>query len=165
MWERLDGAVQVGPQRLDQDLAQHRAGVGLRAHVAAGHPRPQGRDDRFGDDGAEVGDQQGVLDVLPGVLVKVTAAEQAEHAAAERVLRLGEPPPQPLEAAFCGCDLVEHRRGGNFLNHRRLGELDVGDGPLRGVAREGGIIADGGQPAGIDPFDGLSGCRLRERDA
>ena len=36
-----------------------------------------------------------------------------------------------------------------------LGQLDVGDGPFRRVARDGGIVADGGQPAGIDAFDRL----------
>ena len=45
-----------------------------------------------------------------------------------------------------------------FTRHdRRLGQLYVCDGPLRCVARDGGIIADGGQPAGVDPFDRLSG--------
>ncbi len=46
---------------------------------------------------------------------------------------------------------------------RRLVNLDVGSGSrnvgdraFRRVARNGGIIADGRQPAGIDAFDGLS---------
>ena len=42
------------------------------------------------------------------------------------------------------------------LCQRRLGQLDVGDGPLRRIARNGGIIADGGQSAGVDAFDRLS---------
>ena len=40
----------------------------------------------------------------------------------------------------------------------RLGQRYVGDRPLRRVAWDGGIIADGRQPAGIDAFDGLGGC-------
>ena len=168
--QRLDRAVQVGLQLLDQHLAQHRAGVGLGAHAAAGHPGPQRGHHRFGDDGAEVGDQQGVLDGLPGLLVEVAAAEQAEHAAAQRVLRLGQPPAQPVQPAFRRRDGVDigaaastgagsqarARRRGFGLCQRRLGQLDVGDRSFRRVARNGGIIADGGQPAGIDAFDRLS---------
>ena len=84
----------------DQHLAQHRAGIGFGADPAAGHLRAQRAHHRLGDDGAEVGDQQSVLDLLPGVLVEVAAAEQAEHAAAERVLRLGQPPAQAVQPAF-----------------------------------------------------------------
>jgi hypothetical protein len=161
-------------QLRDQDFAQHRAGVGLGAHIAAGHPGPQRADHRLRHDRAEVGDQQGVLDVLPGVLVEVTAAEQAEHAAAQRVLRLGEAPAQAVQPAVRRSDGVERRfdwRGfgrrdwGFGRRHRGFGEHNVGDGPFRRIPGDGGIIADGGQPAGVDALDRLSGSCLRECDA
>ena len=49
---------------------------------------------------------------------------------------------------------------------RWLGQLNVGDRPLRRVARDGGVIADGGQPAGVDRGStGGQRCpRLGERD-
>ncbi len=123
-----------------------------------------------GHDRAEVGDQQGVLDVLPGVLVEVAAAEQTEHAAAQRVLRLGEPAAQPVQPAFGRRDSADIGRSGRLwrfgldLSGRRrlldlnvrLGQPHVGDRPFRRIARNGGIIADGRQPAGVDAFDGLS---------
>ena len=144
----------------DQHLAQHRAGIGFGAHPAAGEPLTQRGHDRFGDDRAQVGDQQGVLDGLPGVLVEVTAAEQAEHAAAQRVLRFGEPPAQPLQPAFGrgdGADIGRGRRYGcrSIGRSRRfldlgLGQLHVGDGAFRCVTRDGGVVADGGQAAGVE---------------
>ncbi|CAM5711132.1 hypothetical protein MAUB1S_04213 [Mycolicibacterium aubagnense] len=101
-----DGPVQVGPQFLDQHLAQHRAGIGLGAHVGLGHPAAQRGDDRFSGDRPQVGDQQGVFDGLPGVLIQVAAAQQTQHAATQRGLRLGQATPQPLQPAGSRRDLV-----------------------------------------------------------
>ena len=130
--QRPDRAVQVGLQLGDQDLAQHGAGVGLGAH-AGRWPcvGAQRGDHRLGDDRTEVGDQQGVLDVLPGVLVEVTAAEQAEHAAAERVLRLGQPSAQPLEPAV--------RRGDGSIAGRRV-RATVGSGSAAARRRRFGQL-------------------------
>jgi len=67
----------------------------------------------------------------------------------------------PRPSVFC--DLASRRRFRLDRGRRRLGgldgwfgQLDVRDGSFRRVARNGGIIADGGQPAGIDAFDRLS---------
>ena len=49
----------------EKDLPEHRAGIGLAAHPAAGLRRAQRGDHRVGGNRAEVGDQQGVLDGLP----------------------------------------------------------------------------------------------------
>jgi hypothetical protein len=38
----------------------------------------------------------------------------------------------------------------------RLRQMNVRYRPFRRVARDGGIIADGGKPAGIEAFDRLS---------
>ena len=140
----------------DQHLAQHGAGIGFGAYAAAGHPLAQRGHHRIGDDRAEIGDQQGVLDGLPGVLVEVTAAEQSEHAAAQRVLRLGEPPAQPLEPALGRRYGVEVGRGRRFDSAVRRAGLVAGSGsctsaigPLGRVTRDGGVVADGGQAAGV----------------
>ena len=149
----------------DQHLAQHRAGIGLGAHPAAGEPVAQRAHHRVGHDGAQVGDQQGVLDRLPGVLVEVAAAEQAEHAAAQRVLRFGQPPAQPLQPAFRRRDAPSGAArpiGAAGSTQSGSGQLDVGDGPFGRVTRDGGVVADRGQPAGVEAVRrGLSGGRGR----
>ena len=48
---------------------------------------------------ADVGGDQGVLDLLPGVLVEPVAGQQGEQAAAQAALRAGEPLAQPDQPA------------------------------------------------------------------
>ena len=64
---------------------------------------------------------------------------------------------RPSAGAMASTSSAGVRRPVRRLGLRRLGQLDVGDGALGRVARNGGVIADGGQPAGIDAFDRLSG--------
>ena len=112
--QRLDRS---GPARgAVRRPAPRAAPRGRRPRCAPGRWRagPQRGDHRLGDHRAQIGDQQRVLDGLPGVLVEIAAAEQAEHAAAQRVLRLGEPAAQPLQAALGrrdGADVGRSRRG------------------------------------------------------
>ena len=100
---------------------------------------------------ADVGGEQGVLDLLPGVLVEVVAGQQREQPLAERVLRAGEPGAQPDQAAGGGLgDLDRGRR--RSLDDRRLldgdgrrrpsGRSDLLDGAARFVARRLGLVAD-----------------------
>ncbi len=119
MRQRLDRAVQAGVELRDEHLPQNRAGVGLAADVAAGQLAAQLLDHRGGHHRAQVGDQQGVLDLLPGGFVEIAAAEQAEHAAAERVLGLGQAAAQPLQAAFRRRNGVDIGRGRRFWRGRR----------------------------------------------
>ena len=83
-------------------------------------------DQFLGGGDADVGGEQGVLDLLPGVLVEVLARQQREQPLAERVLRAGEPGAEADEPSG-----------------RRLGDLD------RGYCGAGGSsTATGAEPSG-----------------
>lgn len=155
-------------QLRDQRIAQHGVRIGGGPRAAGDQLRAQLLHHRGGHGGAEVGTQQGVFDVLPGVLVEVAAAEQPQHALAQRVLRSGQPPAQPVQPALGGGDGVQRGLGGcnclgrgdrrrrlgldggcRGLDYGRLGlddgwfrELDIGNGALGGVPRDGGVVAD-----------------------
>ena len=136
MRQRLDRAVELGVQFVDQRLAQHQAGVGLGAHTAGRQTAAQMAHHRRRDGRSEVGHQEHVLDLLPRLLVQIAAAEQAEHALAERVLGLRQPAAQPLEAALDGCDGVEFGAAGTGTSDRfgdrlRQGVLNSGSGSRR----------------------------------
>ena len=104
-----NGAVEFGVEFGNEDFPQHRSGLSLVAYAAGGHGRPQVLDDGRGGRRPEVGHQQGVLDLFPGVLVQITTAEQAQHAAPEGILGLGQPAAQPFQAACRGCDGTQVR--------------------------------------------------------
>ena len=81
---------------------------------------------------ADVGGDQAVLDLLPGVLVEVVAGEHGEQAAAERVLRAGEPGPQPDHPAGGGLRPVQ-RPGAS--GSRQLVSISGGRPPPRPAPR------------------------------
>ncbi len=67
--------VQTRLQLGDQHVPQHLAGIGLGVDVSAGELAAQLRHHRAGHGRAQVGNQQGVLDLLPGILIQVSAAD------------------------------------------------------------------------------------------
>ena len=75
-------AVHVGADQRQQLLAQHVAGDGVRALHA--QPGPEVVDQLGGGGDADVGGEQGVLEVLPRLLVQPVPREQREQAAPER---------------------------------------------------------------------------------
>ncbi len=88
---RRDRAVVRRVDRRQQLLAQDRLGA-LRVGDALDlDPGTEALDQLLGRRDADVGGQQGVLDLLPGVLVETVPAEQRQQATAERRLRPGEP--------------------------------------------------------------------------
>ena len=93
------------------ELAQHRAGIGLGVYVFAGEPGPQLSHHRIGNRGTQVGNQQSLLHLLPGILVEIAAADEPQQAAAQRILRPGEPAAQSLQSPFGRCDGLDLRRG------------------------------------------------------
>ena len=116
----LDAAVHVGADELDELLAQHRARVG-RLPALDPEPLTQPLHEGLGGGDADVGGEQGVLDLLPGVLVEAVAAQQGQQALAQAALRAREALAQPHQS----------RRGalGLLQRGRRL------DGRLRRVDR------------------------------
>ena len=81
--EGVDRAVQLGTQRLGEDVAEELAGLRRRTDGAAGELDAQRLDQLAGHLGAEVGLQEGRLDVFPRLLVELTGTEQAEQALPE----------------------------------------------------------------------------------
>ncbi|CQA10835.1 Uncharacterised protein [Mycobacteroides abscessus] len=139
--QRLDRSVKLGLQFVDQYLAQQRPGLRLGAHAARCHLTAQPVHDRGGNRGAEVGDQQGVLDLFPRFLVQVAGAQQPEQTPTHRVLRTGQTSPQPVEPSGNRRDVIEYglrlrgRLGFGFRLRRGLGHSLTGHGRLRRLSR------------------------------
>ena len=130
-------AVQAGLQLGDQHVPQHRASVGLGMHVVAGEPAAQLCDNRIGDGRAEVGDQQRVFHLLPGILVEIATADESQQTAAQRILRFGEPAAESLQPTLGRRDVLS--RGRRFCRGRGrilFGEFDIGDRTLRRFSAE-----------------------------
>ncbi len=96
-------------QFVDQGLAQHRAGIGPGAHAAGAMLAAQLRHHRGVTVGPEIGDQKGVLDLLPGLLVEIAAAEQTEHAPAEAFCDLASRPRSRSRRPSAGAIVAEFR--------------------------------------------------------
>ena len=94
------GAVEVGAQGVGEDVAEQRAGLVGGADGAAGELGAEGLDELHGHLGAEVGLEERGLDVLPGLLVQLPRAEQAEQALPEAGAGAGQPPAQALQPAL-----------------------------------------------------------------
>ena len=133
------------------------------------------RHELLGRPDPEVGGEQDLLDLVPGLLVDGLPAEQRQQAAAERVLRAGQPRAQSLQPTGRGLrDLDQQQplevlgRGhlevalerGQLLDGGREGipHLDDVDGAARGVARDrvvvpdaGGVVDAGPGCGGLDP--------------
>ena len=107
--QRPHRPVHVRADGVDQHPAQQRPGAGRVGDAVRGHLGPQPFGDLRGGAGAQVGHQQGVLDVGPGVLVERAGAEQAEQRLAEHVLRPGQPAAEPVQPTRGRRDLVERR--------------------------------------------------------
>ena len=132
----VQGRVDQGEQLLAQQGAQFLGGAGAE-HL---HPGAQPLDELLGRGHADVGGDEDVLDLLPGVLVQLLPGQQGEQALAQGVLRAGEPGAQPDQPA---------RRGLGLLDDGRLGELHLLQG-LGGGGRAGQRdLLDG--PAGLLP--------------
>ena len=95
----MEGAVEVGPE--DGDQLPHQQLPEVLPRCGGQHHRlgAQPLDDlgRRGD--ADVGGQEGLLELLPVVLGELLAGEDGEQPAAERGLRAGQPRPQPDQPA------------------------------------------------------------------
>ncbi len=123
----VEGGVDEREQLLAEDVAHRRGRLALDLD-----PGAQPLDQLLGRAHADVGGEQGVLDLLPGVLVDDVAGQQGEQPAPEGALRAGEPlsgagpagwPPAP--------------------GARASGATGVLDGARRGVPRGLGVLADG----------------------
>ena len=88
-------AVHVGPEDgdelVDQQLPQVGAARGGQHHRLGAQPL----DDLRGRGEADVGGQEGLLDLLPVVLGELLPGQHGEQAAAQGGLRAGQPGPQP----------------------------------------------------------------------
>ncbi|CFE62092.1 Uncharacterised protein [Mycobacterium tuberculosis] len=102
---------------------------------------------------------------MPGVLVQVAAADQSQQAAPEGILRSGEPSAQSFQSTFGRRDGVSLGDLWSLGFWLKLGKVYVGDRALGRVARDGRIVAHGGQSARIDPLGRLGRRRLTKRDA
>ena len=115
----VQGPVQVRLQRGDQLLGEQRAQL-ARSRVPSTWVRVRSRStiSLVGRD-PDVGGEQRLLDLLPGLVVELVPGQHGQQAAAERVLRPGQPGPQPL-----------HPAGGRLgdLQRRRLGFGSAGSG-------------------------------------
>ena len=139
------------------------------------HARPQPLDELLRRGDAQVGREEGLLDLVPGVLVDVLPAEQREQSAAQRVVRAGEPGTQPLQPPrrrLGDLDLEQRlevlggellRLGLGQLDHRGVGErlahLDDVDGATRGVPWNGVVVADARRVVDARSRLGLDGAR------
>ena len=112
----LDGAVEIGAGGLNEGFAQHRARLFLRLHSALGDLLAQGFGDFHGQVCAQIRHDQRVLDLLPGVLIKVTGGEDAQQTLADRVLRAGQATAQFANASSGRLDLVQRLLGRGLDN-------------------------------------------------
>ena len=146
----LHGAVEVGAEQREQLLAQQRAQLVGRTGAEHLDALAQPLDQLLGGRDADVGGEQGVLDLLPGVLVEVLAGEQREQPLAEGVLRAGR---AGRAAGPAGRRWARGPRSAGAA--RRLGsstaagaggrgvrEVHLLDGAARFVARGLGLVAD-----------------------
>src|SRR5690606_37436543 len=110
------------------------------------HALPQPLDELLGGLHADVGGEQGVLDLLPGVLVEVLAGQQGEQALAEGVLRAGQTGPQADQAALGGGRDLDggSLRGGRLLDDDggAVRKINLLDGAPRFLPRRLGLVAD-----------------------
>ena len=124
-----DGVQQLGPEQLAQGRAAGPLGPG---------PGPQALDQLAGGGHADVGRQQGLFQLLPGLVVVGAPGQQAGHAAGQGGPGAAE---ALAEAAPGGDDLLGGRRGhgGDAAVVGR--EVDVGDLPAgrRGLP---GVVAN-----------------------
>ena len=103
----------------DQQLAQIGARRGGQHHRLGAQPL----DDLGGRRDADVGGEQGLLDLLPVVLGELLAGEDGEQAAAEGGLRPGQPRAQPDQPAG---------------RRRRVSKVSPGSGSAGGSSTVGG---------------------------
>ena len=151
-------------------------GRGPRAAPRAASPgRPSGErtpwtatsraepvDQLGGRAGADVGDEQRLLDLVPGVLVEVVPREQGEQPLPEGAVGAGEPGPQASQPPGDGLGDLEGRRG---RGARRLldedgiaRQVDALHGAGGAVPRDLGVVT---HPRGVvDPGSGPA-ARLR----
>ena len=139
MRQRPHRPVQLRAQGLGEHVAQQLPGLGRGPHGAAGQLRAQLLGDFDRHLGTEVGLQQRGLDVLPGVLVQLAGAEQAEQALPEPGTGAGQPAAQPLQAALRRFDLLD------------ACGWSGGCGAVAGVrdGARGRLVQDCGVPAGL----------------
>ena len=88
-----------GPTRVEQLLAQQGAHRSVSRDAELLDPGAQPLDELLGRADADVGGEQGLLDLLPGRVVEPVAGQQGEQAAAEGRLRAAEPGAQPGQPA------------------------------------------------------------------
>ncbi len=144
---RVHGAVHLGTDQRDQLLAEQSAQLLGGAGAEHLDPLAQPVDQLLGGLDADVGGEQGVLDLLPGVLVEVLAGQQGEQALAQGVLRPGQPGAQPDQTAGGGLrDLdLGSLGGGRFLDDDGTGarrKINLLDGAPRFLPRRLGLFAD-----------------------
>src|SRR5690349_16309672 len=94
--------VQVRADLLDQVLPEQ--GTHLAGAAGTAHPdlRAQLADELRCRGGPDIGADEGVLDLLPALVVEPVPGEQAEQYRAEPALRAREPPAQPGHPAGQG---------------------------------------------------------------
>lgn len=147
---RLDLAVEFGAQQSDELLAQQGAQLVGRTGTEDADALTEPLHQFLGGRDTDVGGEEGVLDLLPGVLVEVVAGQEGEQALAQGVLRTREPGAEPHQTARgglgdleFGCLRLDDDRG-VLDGSTGAGETDLLDGAPRFVARRLGFLADTG---------------------
>ncbi len=109
-----------------------------------GHLPAQRRGDLSRSAGTEIGHQQGVLDVGPGILVQRAGAEQPQQRPAEGVLRPGQPSAQPTEPARRRIDVIHRRWFVQSSSDILVRQRYVDDVPPDRIPRHRSIVTDTG---------------------
>ncbi len=101
-----------GPRRvISSSRSRSRSSSGVWVPSTLTRSRSRSTSSWWGD--ADVGGEEGLLDLLPGVLVEVLAGQEREQPLAERVLGAGEAGPEPYETAGGGLGDLDHGAGGS----------------------------------------------------
>ena len=135
----VEAAVHGGVHELDEFLAQESLDVLGRARADHFDPFAEGVHELHRRLGAEVGQQEGLLHLVPDVLVDLVRGEQRQQALAEDVVGLDQAFAQPGQAAGHGQRGL-HRNGfqtRDVVRHLDRFQAFEVDG-VRGLAFRGG---------------------------